>query len=179
MRVAIYGGSFNPPHVGHAMVAAWLRWTARADQVWLLPTFRHAFEKTLAPWEDRVAMAEALATLLGPWCRVEPIEATLPVPSYTIRTLDALSELHPGVRLTLVVGADVAAQLDSWKDIATLRERYPVIQVGRAGTPVAGSPTFPDISSTAIRDALERGETVDHLVPTPVLARIAERGLYR
>ena len=95
MRVAIYGGSFNPPHVGHAMVASWIQWTNRADVVWLLPTFRHAFDKALAPWELRVRMAQALADTVGGGCRVEPVEAELPVPSYTVRTLEVLAARHP------------------------------------------------------------------------------------
>ncbi len=79
MVVAIYGGSFNPPHVGHALVAAWLLWTRQADAVWLLPVFRHAFEKrhnkALVPWADRLAWCEAFAQDVDPRVRVEAIEA--------------------------------------------------------------------------------------------------------
>src|SRR5688500_13322137 len=103
MRVAIYGGSFNPPHVGHAMVAGWLRWTDLADEVWLLPAFAHPFDKELAPFDRRVAWCAALAEAVGPWVRVEPIESTLPPPSYTVDTLSALRDLHPGRQLRLVV----------------------------------------------------------------------------
>jgi nicotinate-nucleotide adenylyltransferase len=179
VRVAIYGGSFNPPHVGHAMIAAWIRWTARADEVWLVPTFRHAFEKRLAPWEDRVEMARRLATALGDWCRVETVEAELPVPSYTVRTLEVLAGRNPHAQLALVVGADVAEQLGAWKDVDRLLARFPLIRVGREGyPPVPDAPTFPDLSSTEVRNRVAGRLPVGHLVPEKVLEWIEARGLY-
>lgn len=171
MRVAIYGGSFNPPHVGHALVAAWLGWTRRVDEVWLLPTYAHAFDKPLAPWATRLRACEALARVVGPHVRVEPIEAHLPTPSYTWRTLDALSERHPGHRLHLVIGADVLGQTRSWRDWERIEARFAPIVVGRAGyPPVDGAPTFPEVSSTEVRARMAAGLPVDHLVPAEVLA---------
>ena len=64
MRVAVYGGSFNPPHIVHGWVASWLLWTGRVDAVWLVPVYRHAFEdrhdKRLAPYADRMAWCQAM-----------------------------------------------------------------------------------------------------------------------
>jgi nicotinate-nucleotide adenylyltransferase len=116
MRIAVYGGSFNPPHVGHAMVAAWLRWTDRVDEVWLLPAYAHPFDKELAPFERRVSMCRALAVSVGPWVRVEPIERDLPVPSYTVDTLEVLAARHREKNLRLVVGSDVLSSTSQWKD---------------------------------------------------------------
>ncbi len=173
MRIAVFGGSFNPPHVAHAMVASWLRLTDRADEVWLLPAFHHAFDKALAPWDQRLAWTGALADALGPWARVEPIEAELPVPSYTIRTLDTLAGRCPEHRFSLVIGADVAAQLPLWRESDRLRAQYSLIIVGRQGCPpVAAAPDFPDVSSTDVRARLAAGERVDHLVPAAVLSQL-------
>lgn len=170
MRVGVYGGSFHPPHVGHAMVASWLLWTRRVDAVWLVPAYHHAFDKPLRAFADRVEAAEALAGLLGPAVRVETIEADLPTPSFTVQTLAALSARHPSARLRLVIGADVLPQTPSWRDWARIEAEHAPIVVGREGhPPVPGAPTFPDISSTDIRARLRRGEPVDHLVPAPVL----------
>ncbi len=180
MRVAVYGGSFNPPHVGHAMVAAWIRWTGRADAVWLLPAFRHAFDKALAPWEARAEMTTALADVLGNGARVERIEEHLPVPSYTVRTLDALAARHPEHTFHLVLGADIVPQLPLWKESERLVARYPLIVVGRQGyAPVDGAPTFPDVSSTEIRSRIAEGRPVDHLLPRAVAAVMERHGLYR
>src|SRR5690606_17302046 len=116
MQIAVYGGSFNPPHVGHAMVMSWLRWTGRAEAVWLLPTFHHAFGKDLAPWPLRVELCEQLAALAGGSVSVCTVEAELPAPSYTIDTLRELARRHPEHRFRMVIGSDNLAVLDKWKD---------------------------------------------------------------
>lgn len=177
MRVAVYGGSFNPPHVGHAMVAAWLRWTDRVDSVWLLPVWKHPFGKPQAPWALRLAMAEALAEQVGQDVRVNPIEAELEGVSYTVRTLDVLAERHPEHRFHLVVGADVAPQTPLWKDWDRIRADYSPVLVGRAGFPeVPDAPTFPEVSSTDVRARIRDGRPWDHLVPSAVAALIRAAG---
>jgi nicotinate-nucleotide adenylyltransferase len=161
MRIGVQGGSFDPPHVGHAMVAAWLRWTDRVDEVWLVPAFDHPFGKAMSPFHDRVRWCEALASVLGPWARVDPIERDLGGTSYTVRTLDALAALHPEHRFHLVIGADVLGDTPRWKDWARIASVYAPIVVGRAGHgDVATAPTFPEVSSTAIRRALASGDDV-------------------
>jgi nicotinate-nucleotide adenylyltransferase len=158
------------------MVASWLRWTDTVDEVWLLPTYRHAFGKALAPWDARVAMCEALAGMLGPWARVETLEAEREGPSYTVDTLAALEARHPGVQLRLVVGADNLALAPKWRAWEAIQRRWPPIVVGRAGcVPVPGVPDFPDVSSTQVRAALARGEDVRGWVPAPV-NRVLEAG---
>lgn len=169
-EVAVFGGSFDPPHVGHAMVAGWLLWTERVEQVWLVPTYAHAFGKRLSPFARRVAMCRALARDLGGGVHVEAVEADLPVPSYTIQTLRELSRRHPGHALRLVVGADVLQQVDSWRDWDRVVAEYNPIFVGRHGfPPVEDSPLFPGVSSTEVRRRLASGEPVEHLVPAGVL----------
>lgn len=171
MRVAVYGGSFNPPHVGHAMVAAWLTWTGRVDEVWLVPAWRHAFDKPLAPFEARVAACRVLAAHISPRVRVETLERDLPAPSYTIHTLDTLAARHPDHRFQLVVGADVLPQLPSWRAWDEIAARYAPIIVNRAGHPPAGEgPVFPEVSSTEVRRRVEAGEPVDAWLPAGVLA---------
>lgn len=171
---AVFGGSFNPPHVGHAMVAAWLRWTGQVDEVWFVPACEHAFGKSLAPWESRLAAVRALADVVNgagdSWAQVSDIELTLPRPSYTITTLDALRERHRDRQFRLVVGADVWAQLPMWREYERVIGEYAPIIVGRAGYPeVSGMPTFPGVSSTDIRERIARGEDVSGLVPRVVL----------
>lgn len=178
MRVAFYGGSFNPPHVGHALVAAWLRWTDQVDAVWLVPVGTHAFGKGLAPFSRRLAWCEALARTLGEGVRVEPIEGTLPPPSYTIRTLQALQRRHPDHRFRLVVGADTLPSLPRWHRWPDLEAQFDPLVVGRAGYDSPPDvPAFPGISSTDIRARLTAGHAVDGLVPAAVLAEITTADL--
>lgn len=179
MRVAIYGGSFNPPHVVHGMVAAWLLWTGQVEQVWLVPVYRHAFEswhgKALAPFEARVRWCEALARDVDPRVQVSTIEAELPVPSYTISTLRALAARHPEHRFRLVVGADVLQQSPKWRAWDEIAAEFAPIAVGRAGYPSPpGGVVFPELSSTEIRARLAAGEPIDGLVTRGVLPLLQE-----
>lgn len=172
MRIAIYGGSFNPPHVGHLMVIDWLRWTEQVDGIWLLPTFSHAFAKELAPFETRVALCEA-ATAEMSGVSVCTIEATLAVPSYTIDTLSVLAERHPEHRFRFVLGADALQEVDRWKSWDELLHRFPPIIVGRQGYPTpTGAIDFPGVSSTEIRARVRRGASIAHLVPAVIRSRI-------
>ena len=178
MVVAVYGGSFNPPHVGHAMVASWLLWTRRVDAVYLVPCFDHAFDKALAPFERRVAMCEAAAAEIDPRISISRIESELPTPSYTIHTLRALATREPDKRFRLVLGSDNQDQTHLWRDWPTIAAEFAPIWVGRDGYPtLPDAPTFPGISSTEIRDRLGRGESVEHLVPAASLALLGD--LYR
>lgn len=177
MRIAVYGGSFNPPHVGHALVASWLRWTDRADEVWLVPAFAHPFAKDMAPFAERVALCEAVAGALGRGIAVCRVEEELPAPSFTIRTLERLRADHPGHAFRLVVGADVVPETPKWRAWDRIAAEFPPIVVGRAGWPdVEGAPSFPGISSTEIRRRAAAGEAIDHLVPAAIAADV--RRLY-
>ena len=179
--VAVYGGSFNPPHVGHAMVARWLTWTGQADAVWLVPVYRHAFEgrhdKTLASFDERVAWCRAFADDLGPGVRVSTVEAELPVPSFTIDTLRHLRRAHPGLRFRLIIGADAIPHLPAWRDWASIEREFSPLTVGRQGHPAPGEEAvdFPDVSSTDVRLRLAYGRPVDHLLTARVRALVQAR----
>lgn len=177
MRIAVYGGSFNPPHVGHAMVASWVRWTGQADAVWLVPVFRHAFEdrhgKVLAPFESRLAWCAALADELGPGVQASGVERHLPAPSFTVDTLGHLASAHPEHRFRLVVGADVLPQVGAWRRWDEIEDRFSPVVVGRQGYAApTGRPSvdFPSVSSSEIRSRLLRGDAVDHLLTASVRA---------
>ncbi len=175
MRIAVYGGSFDPPHVGHAMVAAWLRWTDRCDEVWFVPVFGHPFAKDVTPFADRVAMCEAVARDL-PGIRVCTIESELPVPSYSIDTLRVLRDRFPDHRFRLVVGADVVLQTAKWKAWDAIEREFSPILVGRTGYPTPpGAIDFPPISSTEIRRRTRAGEPIDALVPAAILDLVQAR----
>jgi nicotinate-nucleotide adenylyltransferase len=187
MRVALFGGSFNPPHVGHVMVVSWLlaARSAQAEQVWLLPTGSHPFGKTLAPFADRVAMAAAAMSVFGDRVRVESIEGDREGTTYTIDTVELLRAKHPGVRFSLVVGTDVMHDRPKWKEfdrLVTLVDLLPVRRAGVAGSevddPANPSPLFPEVSSTDIRQRLVEGKSIDGLVPDRVREIIRSRNLY-
>lgn len=161
------------------MVVTWLLATDRADEVWVMPTAHHPFGKDLASFADRVALCRAAF----PNARVEEIEATLPAPNYTIRTVEALRARHPDVAFSLVVGTDVIADSPKWQEFDRLKTLVMLVPVRRAGVPGSerddGTPLFPEVSSNDIRARLARGADVSGLVPAAALAQIRERALFR
>lgn len=181
-RVALLGGSFNPPHVAHLMAAYWTLATQDVDEVWLLPSWRHPFGKALAPFEDRVRMCELAARALRgvAVCTAERDLADDPQVGKTARTLEHLVAKHPTHDFALVVGADLLPDTVKWYRWERVTELARVIVIGREGhPPVAGAPSLPAISSTEIRARIARGEDVSALVPRKVRQYVEENGLYR
>jgi nicotinate-nucleotide adenylyltransferase len=181
-RVAIYGGSFNPPHVAHQMVALYVLETAGVDELWIVPAFNHALGKPLAPFEDRLSMCERAAAALGPRARVSDVERELGGQSRTLRTIQRLRESHPGYAFSLVIGADLVDEVPTWLGGDELRRTVPFIVVGR-GSRRAGADderiAMPELSSTTVRQRLAAGKPVEGLVPRAVLDYILRRGLYQ
>jgi len=185
MRVALFGGSFNPPHVGHQLLALYVLETAEVDELWFVPTFQHPFHKALETFEDRRAMCERAVEALGPRARVSDVEARLGGASLTLRTVRRLMEEHPGYSFSLVIGSDLVSETDAWYGIAELRSLVPFIVVqrgghaiGTAGGQVLAPVTMPELSSREIRAALAAGQSMTGWISRRVLGYIAERGLY-
>ena len=185
MRIAVFGGSFNPPHAAHQLVALYVLETQPVDEVWLVPVFAHPFGKPLAAFEDRVAMCELAAAALGGRARVSRAEQELAAaPGFVAsRTLDLIELLAAtGDELRLVIGADILHDTAKWYRWDEVARRAPPIVVGRGGygeTAGVGI-AMPELSSTRIRElaAQRRYDELRPLVPHAVLRYIAEHNLY-
>lgn len=175
---AVFGGSFDPPHVGHVLVAAWLRSTTDVDRVVVVPALEHPFGKPLAPFPHRRRMAElAFAPLTR--VAVSDIEARLSGASYTVRTLQALRARHPGISLRLVIGSDLVSEVPRWREGDRIPELAPLLVVGRGGhDDGARDIVMPEVSSTEIRARLQAGRSVEGLVPRAVIDYLARYPLY-
>ena len=179
MRVAIFGGSFNPPHVGHQLVALYVLETAALDELWFVPCWRHTFGKALEAFEDRLRMSELAAAALGARVRVSEVEARLGGEvSRTLLTIKSLQASHPDHEFLLVIGADVEPELPLWYGADELRRSVRLLVVGRGGFAGGSDVAMPAVSSTEIRARLHAGEAVDGLLPRGVLDHIRQRGLY-
>ena len=183
MRIAVYGGSFNPPHVAHAMVSSWLLWTEQVDQVWMVPVFRHAFEeiqeKKLAPYALRLAWCQQLQKDIDPRIKVSNIESILPVPSYSINTLEALQDKHPEYHFSLVIGADVIPDLPLWREWEKIQQQFSPIVVGRGGYPCPqGAVEFPSVSSSDIRRSLREGDIPKTFLPASMVRMLESENPY-
>lgn len=180
-RVALFGGSFNPPHVGHLLGAAYVLATQPVDEVWLLPAHVHPFGKRLAPFPARVQLCGMVAATFARGVQVCPIEAELPGDGRTIDTLRALTARHPDHAFRLVIGSDLLAETPHWKQWDEVEALAPPIVLARGGFPSARAvgPVLPEVSSSEVREGLAAGRDVAALVPREVLAGIAALGLYR
>ncbi len=189
----ILGGTFNPPHVAHLIVAHVVRESLDLDQVLLTPSFQHAFKGDAeASPRDRATMTE-LAVAGDARLVADRIEIDRGGVSYTVDTLMALKEREPDTRWHVIMGLDNLAELAAWDRIELLPGLAQVVVTSRGGSAVPGplpdSPladgytpvTVPalEISSSQIRDRVRRGRSIRYWVPPAVEAYILEHGLYR
>lgn len=181
-NVAVFGGSFNPPHVAHVLAIAWVLASEDVDRVVVVPAFRHPFAKALAPYDARVRMCELAAGWL-PQVTVSRVEEELGGESLTLHTLEHLARLHPDWKMRLVMGADLLLEADKWYRFDRIREIAPPLVLGRGGFEVEGAPwaVLPKVSSTEVRAKIAEGrwDELRALVPRRVLAYVKERGLYQ
>lgn len=190
MRIALFGGSFDPPHVAHQMACLYTLATQDIDQIWMIPCFRHPFDKRSAPFSHRVAMCRLAAAPLGPRVCVSTVEEDLGGQSYTLVTLKHLMARHPRHEFFLLVGADLVTERERWYGWPELSRLGRFIVVGRAGvrdyeaeagdaTDAAPELELPAVSSTQIRAELGAGRAPRERVPREVLDYIRQHDLYR
>lgn len=180
-RIAIYGGSFDPPHLGHVLSVAWALSAAEVDAVRIIPTWKHAFDKEHgAAFDQRMSMCE-LAFDLFRDVQVSDIERRLGGVSRTLHTLHALESEHPDTVFRLLIGADVLPTTARWHQWDEVVKVAPPLVIGRQGFPVPeGCPiSIPNINSTDIRFGLANAGNITGLVPTTVIDYIRSHGLYQ
>jgi nicotinate-nucleotide adenylyltransferase len=188
VRVGIFGGSFDPVHLGHLQVAERARDQLALDEVRFIPARTQPLkpEGPRAALEDRVAMLRAaIAGRAG--FTLDLRELDRPGPSYTIDTLRALRLERPRDELFLLIGADAARDLPRWREGSELGRFATLVAVPRRGVEASALPAgvtlldMPpvDISATAIRAAASAGRPLGGQVPEAVAGYIAARGLYR
>lgn len=192
MRSGVLGGAFDPPHMGHLIVAEGTRDALGLDRVLFIPYAQgpHRPSGPRAGGQHRLNMLEA-ALATEPDMEVDPRELRREGLSYTVDTLRFLARESPDEEFTLIVGSDQMLVFDEWRDHEAILELARVAAVERPGYPI--SDLDPEvgsrivhvqlplllISSTDIRERVAAGRTIRHLVPAPVARYIQEHGLYR
>jgi nicotinate-nucleotide adenylyltransferase len=183
-RVGLLFGSFNPVHIGHLILAEHFATRTDLAEVWLVVSPQNPFKagSDLMPEVQRLRWVE-LAITGNSHLRAEPIEFELPRPSYTIATLDALRERHPGTEFVLLMGGDNLPGLPRWQQADRLLAEFDIYVYPRPGTLLPDLTAFPrvqvmqapllDISATYIRESLRRGHSVRYLVPAAIEAGLA------
>lgn len=196
-RLGIMGGTFDPIHYGHLLMAEEARQAFALDEVVFVPNGRPAHKKAylVSSPEDRFAMTR-LATGSNPCFSASRIEIDRPGPSYTIDTLREFHALHPDLEaLYFITGADAVLEILTWHEADKLAQECQFIAVTRPGFVLERLPEIVDaafmgrvhflpipsleISSTDIRTRVREGRSIKYLTPEPVEAYIRQKDLYR
>ena len=190
LRIGVFGGTFDPPHIGHLIIAEQARRQLRLDKVLFVPAFLppHKKGRTSASALQRLAMLQkAVRGVEG--LSVEPIEIDRKGTSYTVDTLKELKTKFNRSRFFLILGGDNFVQFKSWKSVREIR-RLATVAVyhrnklttgarnGKIGSAVLLRGTLLGISSTLIRQKIRNGESVRFLVPPSVERYIRTYRLY-
>ena len=186
--IGIMGGSFNPVHIGHLMLAQYVREWGYVDKVWLTLSPQNPMKNTLDMMPDmkRLAMLNK-STKDAAGIETCDIELSMPRPSYTINTLDTLSHRYPLKKFKLIIGSDNWAVFKRWKDWERILEDYSVLVYPRTGFPVPEQPVdgmevidapIIDISSTFVRNAIMRARDMSFYLPQGVYKYIIDNKLY-
>ena len=185
-RIGVFGGTFNPPHMGHLVIAERARAAASLDRVLFVPAALppHKLGRSIVSPQHRLAMVR-LAISGNRFFQVSDIEVRKGGISYTVDTLRLLAQTMPHAELYLILGGDSVAEYQSWKEPSEIRglatllmypretmDRMPVAGVELLTGPLIG------ISSTEIRGKVARGESIRYLVPDSVARYIRSRRLY-
>lgn len=188
-RVGVFGGTFDPPHVGHLVAAIEVREALGLDVVLMVVAntpWQKVGTRPISAAVDRLAMVEAaVAGVDG--IEVSDIEIRRGGPTYTVDTLEQLRAEDPDAELLVVLGADAAAGLDTWERPADVADLCRIVVVDRPGSTAAVPDGFAvdrvavprlDISSTQMRERAAAGRSLRFLLPDGVISVVLERRLY-
>lgn len=190
MKIGIFGGSFNPIHTGHAIIASHIIKSGVVDELWLMVAPQNPLKHTIDSELDkhRLVMAWMVSERI-PGVKVSDFEFSLPRPSYSISTLDALAKTYPEDQFVLVIGADNWQIFDNWHESQRIIDQYGLIVYPRPGydiiipthlsqqVTVVNAPLI-EISSTAIRQMLADGQDASFFLPDDVNQYAINNHLY-
>jgi nicotinate-nucleotide adenylyltransferase len=190
-RLGIMGGTFDPPHNGHFNAAAAVATAKQLDRVIFIPASQPWQKVQYSAAEDRFTMTQ-VGTVSDIRFVASRIELDRKGPTYTIDTLETLSQLCPDTELFLILGADAATNLGTWHRVGDIDRFAKVLVVTRPGSDPASLSSLgidlqmeavevppEDVSSTQVREAVREGRAIDELVPVGVAEFIQRRNLYR
>lgn len=173
MKIALLGGTFDPPHNGHVAICHYVLNHQLAKSLWVIPAFQHPFQKSCESFDHRLAMCRLAFDSFGKQVLVMDIERQMGSVSYTIRTIEELTRQYPDERFLLIIGSDVADNLDKWKDGERLKQLVEIIIIPRGADSI-----IPAVSSTDVRKKIGAGREISQDVPKKVARYILENHLY-
>ncbi|SFL65620.1 nicotinate-nucleotide adenylyltransferase [Salibacterium qingdaonense] len=186
-KIGLLGGTFDPPHHAHLIIAQEALTILELDEVWFIPVYSppHKSRDYMAGPDERLQMTK-LAAEGNRHFFTSTVELDRKGPSYTLDTVKRLNEEYPDTDFYFIVGGDMAAGLSSWKNIEELMKRVTFAVIDRPGysSPKSGDSMcyievpLMDISSTMIRERIQQGRNIRYYLPEPVRTYIKENKLY-
>lgn len=181
--LALFGGSFDPPHVGHVLAVHYVLLTCPIEQVLVIPTASHPFGKKHLPFSHRFTMTRLAFQHLAGSVSVLDMEARREGPSYSVDTVREIHRQYPDHRLEWIIGSDLLGELKDWRDIETLKKMVHFRVVNRMDEERGrgfqeGTCHLPAVSSSRLREDLMQGRDVSDRLPRSVAAYIATHNLY-
>ena len=190
-RIGVFGGTFDPPHVGHLTIACQVIGVLNLDRLLLVVAgdpWQKSAVRSVTPAEHRFAMVQA-AVERHPAVEVSRIEIERDGPSYMVETLDALTAMHPEAEFFLIIGSDAVPGLSTWHDSTRLREQSTLVIVQRPDSQHTPPPEgwrhvmvdlgAEPVASSEVRQRVADGLSIVGMVPDAVIDTIASLGLYR
>ena len=189
MKLGIYGGTFDPVHLGHLLVAQAAREELGLDRLFFIPAARSPFKAGNQPAPDAVRLQLLRLALAGKTnCEIDEQEIRRGGISYAVETLRDYAQRFPGTELFYLIGADNAAKLNEWREPADLARLAEFVVVPRPGEGEASFPApfrgrrlkgFPlGVSSSEIRARVKAGLAIDNLVPPAVAEALCGGKIY-
>ena len=188
MKIGILGGTFNPIHIGHLILAEEAREKLNLDKIIFVPTFLppHKDNSDIVPARDRLAMVK-LAIKGNRYFSVSDIEIKRDGRSYTIDTLKEFKKKYGQDELYFIIGSDLLKYLDEWKDLDEINKLVKFVVVTRPGYPLEKIPSYiktmairaVDVSAFEIRKCIKDNKSFGYLVPDSVYSYIINKKLYK
>lgn len=189
-NIGLLFGTFNPPHIGHTMIANYYYIVNKFDEIWFIVSPQNPFKKDLNLLDEKLRLEMvSLAIENVSFLKASDVEFALPKPSYTINTLEKLNKDYPTHTFSIILGSDNAISIEKWKDYQKIINNYSICVYPRTGystknivinknIKIDDNAPIIDISSTWIREQIKKGEEVHFFLRKSVYDFIMMKGIY-
>jgi len=190
-NIGLLFGTFNPPHIGHTLIANYFYITNNFDEIWFMVSPQNPFKKDITLLDEKLRLEMVrLAIEDANYLKASDIEFSLPKPSYTINTLEKLKNDYPQYTFNIIMGSDNAISIEKWKDFQNIIDNYRIYVYPRTGystknilthknIKIDNTAPIIDISSTWIREQVKNGKDVQFFLRKVVYEFIKINGVYQ
>jgi nicotinate-nucleotide adenylyltransferase len=190
-NIGLLFGTFNPPHIGHTLIANYFYITNNFDEIWFIVSPQNPFKKDITLLDEKLRLEMVrLAIEDANYLKASDIEFSLPKPSYTINTLEKLKNDYPQYTFNIIMGSDNAISIEKWKDFQNIIDNYRIYVYPRTGystknilthknIKIDNTAPIIDISSTWIREQIKNGKDVQFFLRKVVYEFIKINGVYQ